>query len=158
MAKRILRVYADTSVFGGVFDEEFSDGSRTFFDQVRAGRFLLIVSATVRDEIDAAPPHVKDLFRSLVPIAQVVETTDEAVALRNAYLNAGIVSAKSIADALHVASATTCGASLVVSWNFAHIVHFDKIPLYNGVNAANGYPSIAIYSPLEVIGYEDENF
>ena len=31
-----LRVYADTSVFGGVFDEEFEDASRAFFDQIRA--------------------------------------------------------------------------------------------------------------------------
>lgn len=31
----IPRVYADTSVFGGVFDEEFCDTSRTFFEQVR---------------------------------------------------------------------------------------------------------------------------
>lgn len=35
----IPRVYADTSVFGGVFDEEFCDTSRTFFEQVRKGNF-----------------------------------------------------------------------------------------------------------------------
>jgi hypothetical protein len=29
-------VYADTSVFGGVFDEEFTTASRVFFDQVQA--------------------------------------------------------------------------------------------------------------------------
>ena len=29
-----IRVYADTSVFGGVFDEEFQVASRTFFEQV----------------------------------------------------------------------------------------------------------------------------
>lgn len=36
-------------------------------------------------------------------------------------------------------------------------VHFDKIPLYNAVNRKKGYPTIAIYSPREVIEYEDEN-
>jgi len=34
MAMRKLRVYADTSVFGGVFDDEFAEASRAFFDQV----------------------------------------------------------------------------------------------------------------------------
>lgn len=34
-----IRVYADTSVYGGVFDEEFSVPSRRFFDRVRQGRF-----------------------------------------------------------------------------------------------------------------------
>ena len=39
-----IRVYADTSVYGGVFDEEFAEASRTFFEQVRGGRFRLILS------------------------------------------------------------------------------------------------------------------
>ena len=30
-----------------------------------------------------------------------------------------------------------------------------KIPRYNAVNKLNGYDEIAIYSPLEVIEYED---
>ena len=41
------------------------------------------------------------------------------------------------------------------SWNFRHIVNFQKIPRYNAVNTLNGYKEIAIYSPLEVIEYED---
>ena len=45
---------------------------------------------------------------------------------------------------------------MIVSWNFRHIVHFDKIRLYNAINLFNGYASIAIHSPLEVIAYEDE--
>ena len=44
--------------------------------------------------------------------------------------------------------------SLIVSWNFKHIVHCEKIPLYNAVNALRGYTSIGICSPLEVIRYE----
>lgn len=41
MATPRLRVYADTSVFGGCFDDEFAEASRTFFDQVKSGRFVL---------------------------------------------------------------------------------------------------------------------
>lgn len=36
------------------------------------------------------------------------------------------------------------------------IVRFEKIPLYNAVNAVKGYAQIGIFSPLEVIQYEDE--
>ena len=32
--------------------------------------------------------------------------------------------------------------------------HFDKIPMYNGVNRAMGYGEIAVHSPQEVIDYE----
>jgi hypothetical protein len=47
--------------------------------------------------------------------------------------------------------------STILSWNFRHIVHFDKIPIYNAVSELNGYRPIAIYSPSAVIAYEDEN-
>jgi len=44
---------------------------------------------------------------------------------------------------------------MIVSWNFRHIVHYQKIPKYNAVNVLNGYAPIAIHSPLEVIPDED---
>ena len=45
-------------------------------------------------------------------------------------------------------------ADLIVSWNFKHIVHFDKIRQYNAISALNGYREIDIRSPAEVIDYE----
>ena len=33
---RVPRVYVDTSVFGGLFDEEFARVSETFFEAMRA--------------------------------------------------------------------------------------------------------------------------
>ena len=41
-----IRVYADTSVYGGVFDDEFAKASRAFFDRVNEGRFQLVVEVT----------------------------------------------------------------------------------------------------------------
>ena len=41
-------------------------------------------------------------------------------------------------------------ADLIVSWNFRHLVQYDKIQRYNGVNALKGYRAIDIRSPLEV--------
>ncbi len=151
-----IRAYADTSVFGGVFDEEFREASRAFFAQVRAGRFGLVTSALVQEEVASAPPKIRRLFDQMLGFAEVTAVDEEAVQLQTAYLEAGIVAHRWAADALHVALATVSGATVVVSWNFAHIVHFDKIPLYNGVNAAAGYRAVAIYSPREVIAYEDE--
>jgi len=39
--------------------------------------------------------------------------------------------------------------------NFRHIVHFQKIPMYNGVNLAHGHGSLAIHTPQEMLHYED---
>jgi len=86
-------------------------------------------------------------------LAEVIEISEEALLLQEAYLNANIVSHKSANDALHVALATVSKCILIVSWNFKHIVHFQKIPLYNAVNAVNGYHPINIFSPAQVINY-----
>jgi hypothetical protein len=50
-----------------------------------------------------------------------------------------------------VAIASVNRASMIVSWNFRHIVHYEKIRGFNAVNLREGYPPIAIYSPKEVI-------
>jgi len=54
-----IRTYADTSVFGDVFDPEVEEPSRTFFEQVRSGRFHLVISDAVHEEIASAPEHVR---------------------------------------------------------------------------------------------------
>jgi len=46
------------------------------------------------------------------------------------------------------------GAPLV-SWNFKHIVRFDRIRMFNAVNRESGYKEIEIYSPREVTSHEE---
>jgi len=150
-----IRIYADTSVFGGVFDSEFEQPSKAFFNAVKQGRFVLVSSELVRQEIYAGPKRVQALFSDILPIVEIAEVTAEALKLQQAYARAGILSEKHSTDALHVALATVSQVSLIVSWNFKHIVNFQKIPMYNAVNTLHGYREIAIYSPLEVIEYED---
>ena len=156
MAKQeAVKIYADTSVFGGVFDTEFEEPSKAFFNAVKQSRFVLVSSELVRQEIQAGPKWVKDFFSEILAIVEIAEITAEALKLQHAYTDAGILSEKYSTDALHVALATVSQASLIVSWNFKHIVNFQKIPMYNAVNTLHGYREIAIYSPLEVIEYED---
>lgn len=153
--ERTLRIYADTSVFGGILDREYEDGSRTFFDQVRNGRFQLVTSAVVQTEIEAAPAPIRELFDEMLAAGEMIAVSEQALQLQQAYLESKVVTPQWAADALHVALATVSACAAIVSWNFRHIVHFRKIPLYNAVNTVNGYSEIAIHSPLEVIGYEE---
>ncbi len=149
-----IRVYADTSVYGGVFDPGIDAPSGEFFAQVKAGRFQLVVSPVVVDELQDAPERVRQVYEEHLPWAEFIDVSVEAVRLRDGYLQAGIVTQKWATDALHVALASTSHCRCIVSWNFKHIVHFDKIPLYNGVNLINGFDSISINTPAEVIAYE----
>ena len=153
--QKTIRIYADTSVFGGVFDTEFKEPSRALFNAIREARFILVSSELVRQEIQAGPKGVRELFSDFLPIVDIAEITTEALKLQQAYTDAGILSEKHSTDALHVALATISQVELIVSWNFKHIVNFQKIPMYNAVNTLHGYREIAIFSPLEVIEYED---
>jgi hypothetical protein len=157
MANRPIRVYADTSVYGGVFDDEFSKPSRIFFDEVLAGKFRLVISPLVGDELKDAPEPVRALLANVRGSAEIADVTDEAVRLQQAYLAARIVGTQWETDALHVAIATISACAAIVSWNFKHIVNFARIPLYNGINLSNGYAAIAIHTPHEVILHEDED-
>ena len=152
----ITRVYVETSVLGGVFDEEFQDASVAFFDEIRSRRFQFVTSSVVQEELALAPQKVREFLAEIVEDAEIVDVHEEALQLRAAYLDAKIVSQKWSTDALHVAMATVSGCSLIVSWNFRHIVHFQKIPLYNAVNTLKGYNQISIFSPLEVLQYEED--
>lgn len=157
MTEEPIRVYADTSVFGGVFDDEFSGPSSVFFDQIRQGRFVLVLSPLVEDELERAPQRVRDLLTEMESYAELADVSPSVVDLQEAYLREGVVSEKFSDDALHVALATVTGCAVIVSWNFKHIVHFDKIPLYNAIGQQHGYARLAIHSPREVIEDDDQD-
>jgi hypothetical protein len=150
-----MRIYADTSVFGGVFDDEFSSPSTEFFKEVREQRFHLVSSAVVEREIMFAPAAVREFFASMLLLAEVAEVTPGVLDLRNAYIQSGVVTEKSKDDATHVALATVSACEVIVSWNFKHIVHFQKVPRYNAVNVLHGHKEIDILSPPQVLDYDD---
>lgn len=152
---KVHRVYADTSVFGGPFDEEFAEVSQRFFEEVRQGRYRLLVSDVTVREIQKGPPDVQ-LFFFALPEEQMerVGLNEEVIALRDRYIQAGILPPARLDDAAHVALATVGEADIMVSWNFRHMVHFEKVRQYNAVNLTLGYKTIEIRSPREVI-HED---
>ncbi|MCX5769472.1 MAG: type II toxin-antitoxin system VapC family toxin [Candidatus Hydrogenedentes bacterium] len=154
---RPMRVYVDTSVFGGAFDAEFSNASEAFFSEVRSGRFRVAVSDVVVRELGGAPDRVVALYGELEGSLEILEMSEAALGLVRAYLAAGIVAERWRADALHVALAAASGCLAIVSWNFRHIVHFEKIPLYNGVNMTHGFGPLAIHTPQEMLHYEDQD-
>lgn len=153
---RKIRVYIDTSVLGAVFDDEFKGTTTAFFEQARDGKFGIVVSALVEDEIADAPQCVRDYYGDVVGYAETVTPSRPAILLQQAYLDAGVITPKWMDDALHVATATVAECDMIVSWNFKHIVHYDKKRKYNAVNVLRGYNGIDILTPAEVIEYEED--
>jgi len=154
---KILRIYVDTSVIGGCFDIEFATWSLTLMNDFRKGRYKVVLSEVVAAEIGEAPEAVQRQYAELLSFSpEYIEVTEEALALADAYQRKGILPAKFEDDMLHIALATIAEVDVLVSWNFRHIVHLDKIRLFNAVNLELGYKPLQIYSPREVSGYEEE--
>lgn len=147
-----LRVYPDTSVFGGCFDDEFAEASRAFFRAVVAGRFVVVVSETTLLELQGAPGEVRRVLADLPPgRVEVVRNSPQVGALRDAYVAAGVVGGEAARDAEHVAAATVAAVDLLVSWNFRHVVNYSRIDGYTGVSLLRGWRPVRIFSPREVI-------
>lgn len=146
-----MRLYADTSVFGGCFDDEFALPSRRLFAAIASGKFKLVISELIINELSNAPEKVQRMLTSLSPA--LIETTEinaEVLALSGHYLSAAIVTPRSENDAVHVAAATVARVNAIVSWNFKHIVALDKMPAYNRVNIAHAYDILTIITPAGV--------
>ena len=154
---RVPRIYIDTSVVGGCFDDEFATESKALFDDVVAGKAKLLLSDVVIAELEDAPKRVRAVLAGIDPESvEYVPITEEVEALRDGYLEHGVVGVSHIGDATHVAAATVARADAIVSWNFRHIVRLDRIRAYNAVNLLQGYGILTILSPREVAGHDQE--
>jgi hypothetical protein len=155
---KVQRVYIDTSVLGGCFDPEFARWSNALIEDFRAGRLKPVISEIIIAEIVDAPAEVRSLSTDLLALQpESISITPEALALADGYQQHGILTPKFYVDGLHIALATIAEVDLLVSWNFRHIVRYDKIRLFTAVNLERGYKPLAIYSPREVASDEEDN-
>ena len=152
------RVYIDTSVVGGYYDEEFREFTIPFFDRAMNGEIIVICSSLLEKELQGAPDKVKNVIKNLPPKSiELIEISKEAVILAQQYIEYNVVGKTSYEDCLHIALATIIKADILVSWNFKHIVNVDRIRGYNSVNLKNGYIQIDIRTPRELIKYGNDD-
>jgi predicted nucleic acid-binding protein len=153
-----LALYVDSSVIGGYYDDEFQEATRTLWKQMEQGRFRFIASVLLQQEIEGAPVRVRRLMEQTFSQSEsILPITSEAVSLAWAYLEHKVVPATYADDARHVAIAVVHRVTVIVSWNFKHLVNLRREAGFNSINILLGYPSVRIVSPLELIyGSEEE--
>ena len=76
------RIYIDTSVIGGCYDQEFDEWSNALLEEFRTGVKVEVVSDLTRLELEDAPQDVREIL-SLIPITHVEDVFlgEEAIAL-----------------------------------------------------------------------------
>mgnify|MGYP001589471964 CR=1 FL=1 len=150
-----LKIYLDTSVIGGSFDDVFKEHSIRLIQHLKNDKFVGIISEITIRELENAPDFVKKDFETYKTKLEMIVVTEEIKELAENYIKDKIVAEKYYEDALHIACATVCQVDLLVSWNFKHIVNFSRIVQFNAENLKNGYKPLQIFSPMEVLDDEE---
>lgn len=151
------RIYIDTSIVGGYYDEEFKEATKSLFDRLDNNEIIFVVSDLLDLELINAPQQVRELLLTYsADKFQRVELTEEAIKLADKYIDEKVVGKTSIEDCRHIALATINKVDVLASWNFKHIVNLDRIKGYNSVNLKLGHSMIEIRSPKDLINYGDE--
>jgi len=150
MDTKVLKVYIENSVIGGYFDDEFSEPTKMLFELFRQGLYKPVISGHVITELDdGAPEHVKDILITIN--YSEYDVTEEMEMLAQKYIDAKILTENYSDDALHIAVATIVEVDLLVSWNFKHIVNYNRIQQFNATNVREGYKPLEIRTPKELI-------
>jgi hypothetical protein len=55
-----FRIYIDTSVMGGCFDDEFAEYSNPLFQEFITGKKIAVVSNITLKELKQSPEHVEN--------------------------------------------------------------------------------------------------
>lgn len=150
------RIYIDTSVVGGFFDEEFKDPTQRLFKRLEQNEITFVISDLLELELLHAPKKVNELLLKYSSDRfERIELTEEIVNLADRYIVEKVVGRTSLEDCRHIALATVNRVDVLASWNFKHIVNLDRIKGYNSVNLRLGYPLIEIRTPQELVSYGD---
>ena len=151
------RIYIDTSIVGGFFDTVFEKETKLLFKRLENKEIIFVVSDVLFDELENAPSNVKFLLDNYDENSlERVVLTEEARQLADKYIVENVVGSTSLDDCRHIALATINKVDVLVSWNFRHIVNLNRIKGYNAVNLKNGYFTLEIRNPKDIIDYGQE--
>ena len=151
------RIYIDTSIVGGFFDEEFAAETKALFDRLQNKQVVFVISSVLEQELISAPQHVRELLgKYSKDCFEHILLTQEAIELADCYIAEKVVGKTCVEDCRHIAMATLNKVDVLASWNFRHIVNLDKIRGYNGVNMKKGHAILEIRNPKELIKYEND--
>jgi hypothetical protein len=132
----------------------FETETKLLFQRLENKEVVFVISEVLTGELEKAPEKVRALLSNYSDEAfEKVSLTDEARELADKYIAENVVGRTSYDDCCHIALATIHRVDVLASWNFKHIVNLVRIRGYNGVNLKNGYATIEIRNPKELIDY-----
>jgi predicted nucleic acid-binding protein len=147
----MLRIYIETSVLNFLFVEdapEMRASTERFFKEISL-KNKCFVSTIVIDEISASrePRHSQLVDALLKWKLEVLPFPPRAEKLAQEYVHAGLIPARYLNDARHIAAATIHKADIIVTWNMEHLDRPKTKVGVNKINSKQGYIPISIEGP-----------
>ena len=159
---KIPKIYLETTIFNFPFVDDapqYRADTLKLFDEIKAGKFKPYTSEYVIQELEDTKEAGKlEKMKALITDygIETIPANPEAIRLADVYGKENIIPAKYKTDAIHIASATIEGLDFIVSLNFKHIVKRKTKTETGEINIREGYMPIGIYSPMEVVEYEED--
>jgi predicted nucleic acid-binding protein len=157
-----LRIYIETSVISYLTARPSRDPVKVA-RQLQAhalwgaqDRFNLMISPAVVDEITRGNPTQAALRTQAVAALPVLNLTEEASYLAELLLQRKALPSKALADAVHIAIATTHKISIVASFNFRHLASVFARAKIETTLRQLGYEPPMIATPEEILGADNE--
>ena len=161
--KNKIRVYLDTSVISYLDQKDMEDRmkeTQEVWEILKSNKYEVIISSLAIREISECKDEKKEVLMSyLEEIDYEKYTIDEDTEdLAEMIIEEGILRPKSLDDATHIAAAILSNSSMILSWNFKHLVNYNTI---NGVRQIcfkkHINRIIDIYSPYVLLENDEEN-
>ena len=157
--KKIPKLFIETTVFNFYFEEKHGQKQQDavrLFEEIAKGRYEAYTSEIVINEIRKATldKFIKMKALSEKYIKKTLESSPETERIAGVYINKGIIPAKSIKDALHIACAVVNNLDFVISYNQGHIIKTKTMIGTGLVNLREGYRQIGLSTPTEVLNYD----
>ena len=149
------KIYLETTLFNFYFDTDRDAHADTvqLFTEVAEGKYEAFTSEAVTGELNDTPLEKRIKMLALLeqyPI-QMLPIGDVEKTLADLYVAQGIIPLKYKTDGLHIAVAAVNGLDFVVSVNYKHIVRMQTENMANAINTLQGYRTVKIFSPMQII-------
>jgi predicted nucleic acid-binding protein len=149
------RIYLETTVFNRYFEggREYSQETKRLFEKIHAGELYGYTSTYVVEELASAPEPKRSKMIGLISEYEInlLDPDLRVVELGRLYVEMGVVPAKVLLDAFHIAIASINDMDCIISLNFRHINKLRTKTATEMINRLQGYGSPMICTPGEAI-------
>ena len=98
------KIYIDTSVIGGCFDDEFKEYSNKLFEEFKYGKKIAVISDVTLLELKKAPEEIRNKINEIpddYKISIILDNDSELLAEK--YIYEKVISVNYTEDARHIA-------------------------------------------------------